>query len=255
MDDILRKRFRELLERATRGSYYIYTDFYSPAEAELAYEEALRFTDGSPSAKRLVSAWGGQESCERVMLRFGDASEIGYEEPYPLCILRISPKAPKFAEALTHRDFLGALMNLGIERYAIGDIFVTDSCACAFVTEKLSGFITENLDRVKHTAVMCELLNELPAAMMPDIRPHTVNVSALRLVSLIAREFNLSREQTKKLFPAGRISVNGRVCTDPAKNPAEQDIISVHGHGKFVFYGVANETRSGRLCVNVGRYC
>lgn len=69
-----------------------------------------------------ITLYGGREEAERKILRFGSEAELGYEQPFPICCIRIRPLSAKFADKLSHRDYLGALMNLGIERSTIGDI-------------------------------------------------------------------------------------------------------------------------------------
>ena len=247
----LRKRIRELVERAVSGNYYIFTDFLAPADAQTAYEEAVRAVGGGMGC---IKADGGREDCERVMLRFGDPRDIGYEESFPIRVLRIAPKAPKFAEQLNHRDFLGALMNLGIERSAVGDILVHENTAYAYVTDRLAGFMAESVTRVRHTTVVSAVIDAIPDGGVPDISRQSLNVPALRLDSIVARVFGLSREKAKNLFGAGHVSIGGRECTSPDRKPAQGDIVSVRGYGKFVFYDVAGETRKGRLNVDIGRY-
>ena len=254
-DAEIKKRFAELYNRARQGNYYIFTDFCSPADAQAAYEEAAKQEGGGHGGAPMgLKAWGGREDCERLMLRFGDPRDIGYEEEYPIRIVRIAPKAAKFAEQLTHRDFLGAVMNLGIERSAVGDILVHENVAYAYVVERLSNYIVESLDRVRHTAVVCEVIDELPAEAAPDIVRVSLNVPALRLDCIVARLFGLSREKAKNLFSSGHVSLGGRECTSPDRSPAEGDIVSVRGFGKFVFYEATGETKKGRLNVDVGRY-
>lgn len=50
---------------------------------------------------------GGYSEAERRAAVFGG-------ERAPICCLEIAPAAPKFAEELTHRDYLGSLMGLGL---------------------------------------------------------------------------------------------------------------------------------------------
>ena len=80
----------------------------------------------------------GTEGCERQMLRFGSEETLGYEEAFPISCVVIRPSAPKFAEELTHRDFLGALMNLGIERDVLGDIIVRDAVGYVFCEDAMA---------------------------------------------------------------------------------------------------------------------
>ena len=96
------------------------------AELSSFYEEKRSLEYAKPTV------FGGTEASERAVVRFGDPEAFGYEEDFPIDILAIVPLADKFADDLTHRDFLGALMSLGIERSLLGDIIVTGKKAYLF---------------------------------------------------------------------------------------------------------------------------
>ncbi|MBO4899998.1 MAG: hypothetical protein J5509_06880 [Lachnospiraceae bacterium] len=238
-------RYRELAERSARAGIYVYTDFHSPAGASLAY----RIAD-----ERSVKMWGGAESCERVIVRFGDPEEIGYEESFPISIIHISPRMPKYADKLTHRDYLGALMNLGLERDVIGDIYVCDNEAYVFVCEKITEFITDELSQVKHTQVKCEITDAIPDEARPKLKEETVTVSSLRLDGIIARAYHLPRTEAKDLFNSEEVFINGRLCANPSHEPAEGDAISVRGHGKLIYGGVGRKTSKDRFAVIIKKY-
>jgi len=110
------RRIQELEETSYRNSQFLFTDFLNEAE----YADVLSL--GEPACR--MSADGGHEGAERVIVRFGDPESFGYEESFPITILKIEPLLEKYADALTHRDFLGALVNLGIERRVLGDILI-----------------------------------------------------------------------------------------------------------------------------------
>ena len=101
------KRYEELAVRSRSAGIYTYSTFHSRETASLAFEAA---------SEKEVMLWGGTENSERVVARFGAEEEIGYNEDFPICILCVKPKQSKYSDALTHRDFLGAILNLGIER-------------------------------------------------------------------------------------------------------------------------------------------
>ena len=238
-------RFRELAERASRIGRYVYSDFHSANGSALAYRAA---------GNREVKLFGGMEDAERQMVRFGDPEEIGYEEPFPIELLSVEPKQKKFSEALTHRDFLGALMSLGIEREMLGDLFVKDGSAYVFVCERMAAFVMEELKTVRHTAVTVAKLETVPEDIQPKIERETVTVSSLRLDGILARTFHLSRGDAKKLFEAERVFLNGHLCKNPEKEPAEGDRISLRGYGKIQYFGVRRVTNKDRLAVEVGRF-
>ena len=104
-------RINELALRAFERGVYVYSDFLNPTE------EAEVNAAGCPVP---VTFYGGSVFCERKMAAFGD---FGYEKNFPLSVLEITPKSEKFFKPVTHRDFLGALLGLGIERGKVGDIF------------------------------------------------------------------------------------------------------------------------------------
>ena len=148
--ELLKKRFIELSRTADMGGYFTFTDFLGLAE-QSALNEVKKELRSS------FTAFGGASGTERVIVRFGNADEIGYECDFPIVCLKISPKAPKFADRLTHRDFLGALLNLGIERAVLGDIAIIDNSAYLFAKDTIAEFIRDSLERVKHTDVKVEI--------------------------------------------------------------------------------------------------
>lgn len=244
-DEQLINRYRELAERSERAGIYLYSDFHSPAGAALAYRVA-----GESSVK----LWGGADGCERVLVRFGDPDEIGYDEEFPVILIHIVPKQPKYADRLSHRDFLGALINLGIERDVIGDIYVSENSAYVFVCDRIVDFIGSELKQVKHTSVRCELIDEVPEAAAPQLVSGIVTVSSLRLDGIISHVYHLSRTEAKSRFSSEEVFVGGRVCIRPEYEPHEGDIISVRGCGKLVYDGVTRMTSKDRFAVKVSRY-
>ena len=109
-----------------------------------------------------MTLFGGTGGTERVVAAFGDKEMYGYEPVFPIKCIRISPKGPKFAENLSHRDFLGSILSLGIEREQVGDIIIKDGVAHVFVLDNMAAYITDNLDRIRHTPVRCELTEDIP---------------------------------------------------------------------------------------------
>ncbi len=100
-----------------------------------------------------MESFGGYDQAERQMIAFHpDALAFSWE--YPICCLKIEPKAVKFSEALSHRDYLGTILGLGVERSVIGDILVQEHAAWVFCQEKIADFIEENLCRACGVGVL-----------------------------------------------------------------------------------------------------
>ncbi len=238
-------RFKELAERARRSGRYCYTGFHSPIGASDAYKAA---------SEQEICLWGGAEGCERVMVRFGDPEELCYEEKFPISVLYVSPAQEKFAETLTHRDYLGAILNLGIERDVVGDIFVRDKSAYIFVAEEMADYIISGLERVKHTNVKLKLTEELPENARPVLKEEAVTVSSPRLDAVLSKLLQLSRGEAKTLFDAEKVTVNGRLCRNPETFLKEECGISVRGYGRFEYAGEMSETKKGKTRVIIRRY-
>ncbi|MCR4585711.1 MAG: hypothetical protein K5686_08300 [Lachnospiraceae bacterium] len=239
------KRFTELAERARQSGVYTYSDFHSPETAALAYEAAR---EGE------ITMWGGTEGCERVVVRFGDPKELAYEEEFPIRILYVTPRQEKFADRLSHRDFLGAILNLGIERYVTGDIIVSGNSAYFFVLEDMADYICSGLERIKHTAVKCSVSEEVPRDCLPKLCEENVTVSSPRLDAILAKVYHLSRGEAKRLFEAEKITVNGRLCRNPETVLKENSKISTRGYGKLEYRGQEHTTKKGKTSITIWRY-
>ncbi len=240
------KRIKELEETSWRESRFLFTGFLNEAE----YADVLSL--GDPSCK--MTAFGGFEGAVRVMVRFGDPEAFGYEEPFPITILQVAPLMEKYADALTHRDFLGAILNLGIERRVVGDILIDGTKAYVMCDERMADFIVENLTRVKHTSVSVHAVDDLPESLAPKLSPLEVQISSDRIDAVIAQVHHLSRSQAQDLLRTGQVFVNGRAVSSPSYELHEEDQVSVRHLGKFIYKGPVRTTRKGKLCIRIEKY-
>lgn len=229
-EQALKKRFEELSRRADDRGYAVYSRFLGLSE-----QETLRMT-------RLyseVSLFGGFEGAERKVARFGS------DGSFPIVCLKIQPVAMKFADKLTHRDFLGSLTGLGLQRELLGDIIIKDNVGYLFCLEAAADIIISGLCKVCHTDVKCSVCLQPPTeAALPDCRSFTV--ASLRADAVVSAVYDLPRSESSRLFEAERVMRNGRVIS--ASHQLEDgSIVSVRGVGRFIFVSVERETRKGRL--------
>ncbi len=242
----LKKRLLELADKSYTRGVYTYTSFLSLAEQQI-YHEICREVKYAG-----VSMWGGAGNCERRMIRFGSEENLGYEEDFPIVCLEIMPLMRKYADKFTHRDFLGALMNLGIERSTIGDIFLQGQGAVVFCQDNIAPYIIENLHKVKHTNVKCQTIENTDVLQESKPQEMSVTVASQRIDGVIAKIYNMSRSQSVELFRSGRIFVNGIQMENNSYLLKEEDVVTVRGFGKFIFYELAGETKKGKERVRVG---
>jgi len=246
MDNIFLNHLKDLSTKSEMNYRYTFTHFLSLDE-----QSTLKSIDRELYSFTL---FGGANGCERVVARFGSPDDFGYEEDFPISVIKIEPKLKKFSDELSHRDFLGAMMNLGIERKFLGDIIVNDNVAYVFVLNKMAEYIKENLTKVKHTAISLKIVENVPEDRLFSTESTSIPVSSLRLDCLIAGVYNLSRSQVVELFSAQKVFINGRLIENISHIPKEEDIISVRGFGRFIFSSVGGLSKKGRTYVTLEKF-
>ena len=244
---ILRKRFKELAEKSYHQNRYTYTPFLDLYEQSIYREEASSFSYiGS-------ALYGGHLFADRQIVCFGKSEIFGYEECPPIACVKITPISKKFADELSHRDFLGAIMNLGIERAMVGDIVILDKVGYVFCMEHIAEVITDQLFQVRHTQVSCQKTLECPN-IEPNYQEVTGFVTSCRLDTLLGLAFQLSRSQSVSYIQGKKVFVNGKLTESNSLLIKEDTIISVRGLGKFIFDGVDGTTRKGRSRVTLRKF-
>lgn len=241
----LKNRFRDLADKSFQQNIFTFTGFLGLSEQDIFWqmESQLRFAG--------CVLDGGVEGADRVMVRFGKPEELGYDVPFPIRCVHIRPVAVKFADKLSHRDFLGALMNLGIERSTIGDIKVGDKEAYLFCQETIAEYICANLEQIKHTHVKCELVEHMEEVPQEEPEHLTVQVSSARVDAVISKVYNKSRSDCLELFRTGKVFIDGRLCENNSRQLKVGETVNARGYGKFIFDGEPRETKKGKLCLDI----
>ncbi len=236
------KRFEELADRSNVKGYAVYSDFLGIAEiSELS---SMRFSIQT-------TLWGGYDDAERCVVCFGDREYFADNSDYPINCICIKPVNQKFADNLTHRDFLGSLMGLGIRREVLGDIIISENCGYLFCLDTITDYIIQNLTQVRHTTVECSITKEIPKDALPQPVNNEVIVSSERLDVIVASIYKMSRSQVLPLFHTEKVFVNGAVKTSPSVTVKNGDKISVRGFGRFIYNGVLRHTKKDRLVISV----
>ena len=209
-----------------------------------------------------VLLYGGFPTAERKMAGFFPVERVDLQQKkaiFPIELIRLLPKHPKFAQKLSHRDFLGAVMNLGVERSQVGDLIVKESEqnveAYIFVTKLTSELIRKELTKVRNTNVICELCDFLQVSGIGhNMEEMTISISSERIDGIIGHVFHLSRSQTSELFRAEKVYRNSKVLTSQDKIVNDGDVISVRGYGKFRYDGECYQNKKGKLVVKISKY-
>ena len=246
-EELLKKRFVELGRKSYDCGIFCFTDFLGLAEQSLLAEVRPKLLGVK------YEVFGGAEGAERIIIRFGSEEECGYTLPFPIVCLRVAPKSPKFADKLTHRDFLGAILNLGIERSKVGDIIIRDNVGFVFVIDDIAEYLQSELTRIKHTDVVAEVTEDIPEGELYKTERRTVQISSERTDAVIAKVYNLSRDEAQSLFSKKLVFIDGRLTESPSKTPKSGERISVRGYGRFIYLSGDSFSKKGKLnaCVEV----
>lgn len=204
------------------------------------------------SLKADFTLLGGYNEAERKIpvcysdVVFKDVFEI------PIKILEIKCK---FGAELNHRDYLGALMGLGIKRELFGDILCDENGAKIFVSEEIAQYVTQQLDKVGRYGVtieICEISDvEIPPKKFKEL---SFTVNSLRLDGVVSGCTGQSRNISANLIESGNVTVNWEEILNVSKKVEENDIISIKGYGRFVLSEIGGQTRKGRTFIKVKKY-
>lgn len=248
MDDALEKRLNELALRAKHSGRTCYTRFLEPSTLSAVPLAARR-------AGVDAALWGGYEGAERCVAAFRPAESPETGE-WPLLALRLQWNG-KFANP-GHRDLLGAVMGLGIEREMTGDIAMGEyrgaPCAYLFALAEAADYIAANLDGAGRAALKVNVATETLRLSPPEGESLRLTVQQQRLDAILAAACRLSRGEAQRLIAAGLVKLNHVPQLRPDARLSEGDLISARGHGRVRVTAFQGESRRGRQVVQVFRY-
>ncbi len=242
-------RLGDLSRECEEKNYLTHSAFFGFSEQSLLLEALKRQKEvnGVPYV-----LFGGEEESERRCFVFLPSylteedflQEKALQEQVLSC-LHIYPKAEKFALPLCHRDYLGALLSLGIERNRLGDILCGEKDAYAYVSSELLDYLQTNLTSVGKNPIKTAKAPSFTCPYAPSFQQKRLSVSSLRLDSLLAGAFQISREEAKRQIEAGNVFLTS-TTPKPDAFPKEGEHISLRGKGKFVYLGADGVSKKGK---------
>ncbi len=248
MDDYFVSHIKDLKRECIEKDYLTYSSFLGLLEqAKLKREMPYLITD--------KVRYYAEENAERKILVFlpsyYSSLEEAMEEIKLISLLLISPKSEKFSEAISHRDVLGALMSLGIERETIGDIIIHEKSAYVYVLSSLKEEILSSLDSIAHNKVKVSELPSLICPYAPKYIEKTISVPSNRLDAILSEVFPISRETAKKHIENGNVYASEHEVIKNDVSLKEGEAISLRGYGKFYYLKEVGISKKGKLRILV----
>ena len=216
------------------------------------------------AAERLIAAcghpahlfWGGWEKAERKLIAFlpdwMEPEDFTANEDAPITALTLIPSGD---EKLTHRDYLGAILGLGLTREKIGDLLMGEGTCQVLLLREVEHVLLTQLDQVGRWRVRvspCPLAGLRPPEQKVKVIRDTV--AALRLDAVAASGFSLSRSRMAALISSKKLILNGRECDKPDRTVEEGDVLTCRGLGKCVLKEVSGTSKKGRIMLVLERY-
>lgn len=214
------------------------TDFLDPFEIHLSQSILNRFSDVK------YKIYGGYEKAERRII-------IIYPDYYDSHKLSAGVSALKISNAdekLNHKDYLGAILSLGIIREKTGDILIHNDFAFLIVKEEIEDFILYNLDKVRNKNIDLMKIN-FSDIIEPEIdyKETTKFLKSLRLDSALSAAYNLSRKDSMQIIKSNNVKVNWQPIDKGSYEIKKGDVISARGYGRAILQDIAGYSKSGRI--------
>lgn len=244
-DRALANELLKYAEYCADGYTFRHTDFLDPRQQRIA-REILGTRKGIA-----YSFHGGIEDSERAVCVVYDMNYELMDEDIPIEILSITWSMS--SRKLTHRDFLGSILGCGIKREKIGDIILDEGRAYVACMSEISRYLQYNLSKVGNTSVSVDKAEGI-VKKEETVKNISSTVASLRLDSIIAAGYGVSRSKAVELVKSGKVKVNWEDIEAASKEIKQGDVISLRGKGRIVLEEVAGTTRKDRIRIVIKKY-
>ena len=243
-DHLFIKKTEDCVRAVTKYKTPQFSKFISPHERAV-FEQ---FADVSPFVTFKV--WGGSSECERNIVGFFPDFIEPEEALFPVSALLI-----KSVTELGHRDVLGSVLGLGIERSLLGDIFPREDGAVLFCLDTIADFISMNLKKVGNNSVKVSVTDASEVSIAPKkTKQISGTVASTRLDSIVGLATGKARAKSQDIIRAGLVQLNWCPEENPSTEVSEGDMLSVRGYGRMKIVTASGETKKGRIRVVIEQY-
>lgn len=239
-------RLTDLAEQVIKTRKVRLSGFLSPFEMEIAEAVGANY-DGIK-----ISFDGGYIGAERQRALIAHEDFRG-SSAFEIAVVRADWNAT-FAH-LYHRDILGALMGLGIDRSLIGDLLVSAGSVKILADKKITDFLLDNLTQIGSAKVTCTV-DELGEIAPREERSKVISatVASLRIDSVVAAGFGISRSRAAADVEADKLKLNWQQVKNSAQSVKAGDVISLRGRGRLEITEIRGQTKKGRIGVSLTRF-
>lgn len=202
-----------------------------------------------------VMFFGGFDDAEKRIMGVFPSWDEPERSAFPIKCLRIDRPKGSNLRTLTHRDYLGTIMSLGITPGVLGDIVVHDSFCYVLLKSDMAEYVADNLHKIGNQGVKVSVIDDLSEVAI-ERRYKVIGTvcAAPRLDALVGAAANISRSQATALINGGKVKLNHRETEKPSTAIKEGDLLSIRGYGRFLVHSFDGETRKMRMHVTLKQY-
>lgn len=250
-DKLFVSKILDKAAKAEKLKKVVFSDFLDPYQKntlEKAFSSGIDIN---------FSFYGGFDGAEREIIIFRpsfisdefEEDEFAEGNPFKLVYIILHSR-----ENLTHRDFLGAIMGLGIKREKIGDILVKEDCCELIAISEIAHYIKYNLEKVGNVKTSIEIkeVDDIQA-IEPKVKEIRSTVASLRLDSISSVGFGISRSKIADYIKSEKVALNWETTDSLAKQVKEGDTISIRGKGRVVLEKIGGLTKKGRISIELNK--
>ncbi len=249
-DELIISRIEDKIEQCRNGYYVTSTGLLD------SHEQALAVSISRSAAGVRCQMYGGYDGAERRMLVCIPA-EIPMSDSDVfdglLAVLRVTK--PAISRELTHRDYLGSVLGLGIERSVTGDILVRPDGADIIIVPEIADFLLREFRQAGRTNIKTQLV-PIEELIIPEMRTQIIRdtIPSARLDSIVSSAFRLSRSKAAEAIRSGIVSLDHVECLKPDAKVEEGQTLVLRGRGKAVIDEIGGESKKGRIWVSIRKF-
>ncbi|WP_422485206.1 RNA-binding protein [Gudongella sp. DL1XJH-153] len=236
------RRLLDLIESSLKSHMVIESDFMDPYEQKLSESILNRFQELS------YIFHGGLEETERKCIIIHPEYIYSEDLESPVSYLKIEGHL----DGLNHKDYLGAIMGIGLTREKIGDILLYENYTVVIVKKEIKDYILLNFEKAGNKNIsISEIQGENLVYPKPDFIELKKFVASLRLDVYLSAAYNISRSESMGLIKSGDTKVNWEKIKKSDTVLEIGDVVSVRGKGRTIFYGLGGTSKKGRLNLTI----
>ena len=252
-DKILLAQILDKVEMVEKKNKIEYTDFLDLSQIELVQKFVNKMKIEN------YMSYGGFENAERKIFVFYPEkfNSTVVEKNLSNIVQIIRIELPDDLKGkYTHRDYLGAVIKLGIERKKVGDIIVDNNGADIIVDKDISKFLLDNLGSLTRFSKSKISIQNIEDLRQVEIRKEKIEiiVSSMRLDNVISELARCSRNKALDIINMERVFVNFECETKKTKQIKTGDMVTIRGKGRFFIKEIVAQTRSGRTIIKIEKF-